>query len=216
MSASPQTTNNSAENNLQEVPEKYGLDIDYDFRDSGRLPEGAVAATVKTETPEVYRIKSYDDFLESDGLAILNGELAGIDIEDEIGFIENEAIYSEIDEEVKEYVELHEGQHFIQYSDDYLWGNHLDESYGLSKKMKNQLNEIDRLMDISEDPVLGNLVDEAEVTALVEGYTERITQAMHEDGDRLGEDFYPGYTQLADKLMRESGINPEKEFDISG
>ena len=31
------------------LPEEYGLNVDYDFRRSGELPDGAVAATVKKE-----------------------------------------------------------------------------------------------------------------------------------------------------------------------
>ena len=111
-------------------------------------------------------------------------------------------------------MDLHELQHFQQYSEDRLWGDVLDEEYNLSDEMRFQLNYVDSLMDVAEDPILGELVDDAQVTALVEGYTQRVTEALQEDGEELGEDFYPGYTQLAEYMMEDVyGTDPEQEFD---
>lgn len=193
--------------------EDYGMDthVDFDFIGDDFLEGGAVAAT--TKTPEYKELKSFQDFVEYEDIRRGNdGKLYGATGRENIGFIADRQSYSWLDDEVLDYINVHEGHHFIQFDDDQLWGDTLDEEYDLSEDLRQQLNQVDRLMNLAEHCLYQHTVDEARVTAVVEGYTERVTEAMHENGEEIGQNFYPGYTQLADNMMRRNGIDPEEEF----
>lgn len=213
----PDNQGKQAEEHLPEVEdtlEKYGIPADFDFGQEEYLDDGAVAATTKVPGIDIEKVENYTD-LQNYDLAFVDAEknIYGVERDDKIGFIADKEIYPELDDETTEHVDLHEGQHFHQYDEDVLWGEVLDEEYDLSDEMKFQLNYIDRLMDVAEDELLGNLVDDGKVQALVEGYTERVTQAMQEDGEEIGEDFYKGYTAFAEQMMKEVyGTDPEEEF----
>lgn len=200
---------------LEETADEYGLDGDFDFETEEDLNGGAVAATTKIPGFSPVEIQDYEDFLEYDmKLVDNNGNLYGLEKDSQLGFVSDSEVYDKLDDDVKEHVDLHELQHYQQYKEDRHWGEVLNEEYNLSDEMRFQLNYVDNLMDVAEDPVLGEFVDDAEVTAMVEGYTQRVTEALQEDGEELGEDFYPGYTQLADYMMKEVyGTNPEEEFN---
>lgn len=199
---------------LEDTAEEYGLGGDFDFEEEEYLDGGAVAATTKVPGIRIEEVDNYEDFKEYESALVdEEGNIYGVEKDENIGFIADSEIYPELDEETSEHVDLHELQHLEQYQDDRLWGEVLDEEYNLSDEMRFQLNYVDQLMNLNEDPVLGNLVSDAEVTALVEGYTQRVTEAMQEDGEEIGEDFYPGYTAVADHLMNEVyGTDPEEEF----
>lgn len=212
-----ETTEASAEKHLpelEETAEEYGLSGDFDFETEEYLDGGAVAATAKVPGLEVEEVEGYEDFREYDSAMVdQEGNIYGVNRDEHIGFIADSEVYPELDGETSEHVDLHELQHLEQYKGDRLWGDVLDEEYDLSDEMRFQLNYVDQLMDLNEDPVLGNLVSDAEVTALVEGYTQRVTEAMQDNGEEIGEDFYPGYTAVADHLMKEVyGTDPEEEF----
>ena len=197
--------------NPDEVSEEYGLDVDWDWITRDYLEDGTVAATAKT--PQIEKIDDFNNFLEYDDVRIgSDGELYGLTGESDIGLVLDAGIYPELDSDISEHALLHESQHFIQYDGDQLWGEALDEEYNLSKGLVEQLNYVDNLMTISEHPVYQHLINDAEVTALVEGYTERVTQAMQDDGEKIGKGFYPGYTQLADNIMENNGVNIDEEF----
>jgi hypothetical protein len=200
---------------LEKTAEEYGLEGDYDFVTEDYLEDGAVAATAKDPGVSAVEIDDYEDFLEYDlKMVDEKGNLYGLEEDEHIGFISDSEVYDGLNGDLKEHVDLHELQHLEQYSEDRLWGDVLDEEYNLSDEMRFQLNYVDSLMDVAEDPILGELVDDAQVTALVEGYTQRVTEALQEDGEELGEDFYPGYTQLAEYMMEDVyGTDPEQEFD---
>jgi len=200
---------------LENTAEKYGLDGDYDFATEDNLNGGAVAATAKVPGLSFEKVENYED-LKDFGMATVDdeGQIYGVEKDEKIGFIADSEIYPDLDEDTAEHVDLHEIQHLQQYEEDKLWGDALKHEYNLSDEMTFQLNYIDQLMDVAEDPLLGNLVDDAKVTALVEGYTQRVTEAMQDNGKEIGENFYPGYTELADHMMKEVyGTDPEKEFD---
>lgn len=193
----------------EDTADRYGLDVEYDFITSDYL-DGGVAATAKI--PEVKEIEGFQDFVEYDDVRIgRDGKLYGRRDDSDIGFVADR-IYSDLDWQTGEHVNLHEAQHFIQYDEDQRWGEALDQEYDLSDELTEQLNQVDRLMDLKEHPIYRHTVNDAEVTALVEGYTERVTQAMQENGEEIGRGFYPGYTQLADNMMRQNGIDPDREF----
>ena len=213
----PENQGKQAEDHLPEVEntlEKYGIPADFDFGQEEYLDDGAVAATTKVPGIDIEQVENYT-YLQNYDMAFVDSEknIYGVERDDKIGFIADKEIYPELDDETTEHVDLHEGQHFHQYDEDVLWGEVLDEEYDLSDEMKFQLNYIDRLMDVAEDELLGNLVDDGKVQALVEGYTERVTQAMQDDGEEIGEDFYKGYTAFAEQMMKEVyGTDPEEEF----
>lgn len=213
----PEPEESTAEDHLpelEETAEEYGLGGSFDFETEEYLEGGAVAATTKVPGLEIEEVDSYEDFKEYNfAMVDEEGNIYGVNRDEHIGFIADSEIYPELDEETSEHVDLHELQHLEQYKEDRLWGDVLNEEYDLSDEMKFQLNYVDQLMDLNEDPVLGNLVSDAEVTALVEGYTQRVTEAMQENGEEIGEDFYPGYTAVANHLMKEVyGTDPEEEF----
>lgn len=199
---------------LEDTAEEYGLEGEFDFETEDYLEGGAVAATTKIPGIAVEEVETYEDLKKHDSAMVdADGNIYGVDRDEHIGFIADSEIYDQLDLDTREHVDLHELQHLQQYDEDLLWGDVLDQEYDLSDEMVFQLNYVDQLMDVAEDPVLGNLVDDAEVTALVEGYTQRVTEAMQEDGEEIGEDFYPGYTAVADYLMNEVyDTDPEEEF----
>ena len=199
---------------LEDTAEEYGLEGEFDFETEDYLEGGAVAATTKIPGIAVEEVETYEDLKKHDSAMVdAEGNIYGVDRDEHIGFIADSEIYDQLDLDTREHVDLHELQHLQQYDEDLLWGDVLDQEYDLSDEMVFQLNYVDQLMDVAEDPVLGNLVDDAEVTALVEGYTQRVTEAMQEDGEEIGEDFYPGYTAVADYLMNEVyDTDPEEEF----
>jgi|GEM_PF-3902013 hypothetical protein len=200
---------------LEDTAEEYGLDGEYDFVTEDNLEDGAVAATAKVPGVSAVEIEDYEDLVEYDLKMVDDeGNLYGLEKDEHIGFISDSEVYGSLGNDLKEHVDVHELQHLQQYSEGRLWGNVLDEEYNLSDEMRFQLNYVDNLMDVAEDPILGELVDDGMVTALVEGYTQRVTEALQENGQELGEDFYPGYTQLAEYMMEEVyGTDPEQEFD---
>lgn len=213
----PEMENSAGEEHLprlEDTAEEYGLSGDFDFETEEYLDGGAVAATTKVPGLKIEEVESYEDFKEYDSALVdEEGNIYGVERDEHIGFIADSEIYPELDEETSEHVDLHELQHLEQYREDRLWGDVLDEEYSLSDEMRFQLNYVDRLMDLKEDPVLGNLVDDAEATALIEGYTQKVTEAIQENGEEIGEDFYPGYTAVADYLMNEVyDTDPEEEF----
>jgi len=216
----PDNNGKQAEEHLPDVEdtlEDYGIPADFDFEQEDNLHDGAVAATTKVPGLEIEQVENYTDLKEYE-MAFVDAEnnIYGVQQDEKIGFIADQEVYPELDDETTEHVDLHEGQHFHQYDDENLWGEVLDKEYDLSDEMKFQLNYIDNLMDVAEDDLLGNLVDDAKVEALVEGYTERVTQAMQDNGEEIGEDFYKGYTALADHMMKEVyGTDPEEEFSKS-
>ena len=199
---------------LEETAREYGLEGDFDFELEDELEGGGVAATTKIPGLSIEEVHSYTDLKEY-GTALVDeaGNIYGVEKDEHIGFIADSEIYSELDPETSEHVDLHELQHLQQYDEERLWGEVLDEEYDLSDEMRFQLNYVDRLMDVREDPLLGNLVNDEEVTALIEGYTQRVTEAMQENGEEIGKDFYSGYSAIADHLMKNVyGTDPEEEF----
>ena len=213
----PEIEDSTAEEHLpqlEETAEEYGLSGDFDFETEDYLEGAAVAATTKVPGLEIEEVESYEEFREYDSAMVdEEGNIYGVNRDEQIGFMADSEVYPELDDKTSEHVDLHELHHLEQYRDDRLWGEVLDEEYDLSDEMRFQLNYVDQLMDLNDDPVLGKLVNDAEVTALVEGYTQRVTEAMQENGEEIGEDFYPGYTAVADHLMNEVyETNPEEEF----
>ncbi|MFB6116403.1 MAG: hypothetical protein ABEK10_02715 [Candidatus Nanosalina sp.] len=199
---------------LENTAQKYGLEGELDFEAEEYLDGGAVAATTKIPGITVEEVETYEDLKKHESAMVdADGNIYGVDRDDHIGYIADSEKIPELDPQTQEMVDVHELNHVDQYDDELLWGEVLDKEYDLSDEMRFQLNYVDQIIDVAEDPVLGNLINDAEVTALVEGYTQRVTEAMVEDGEEIGEDFYPGYTAVADYLMNEVyGTDPEEEF----
>lgn len=199
---------------VDETGGKYDLPTDYDFRTEADLQDGAVAATAKVPGMRIKEMNDYEDFLEADKILYDDeGQLYSAKRDELTGFIADQEVYSELNDELLEHVNLHEIQHFLQYSEG-LWGDKLDEIHDLSDPMKYQLNEVDRLMTLKEHPVYRNLINDEKATAIIEGYTERVTQAMQENGEEYGQAFYPEITDQVDHLMKNRyGTDPEKEFN---
>ena len=198
---------------VEKAAEEYGIDEAYDLAFEQDLPDGAVAATAKIPGVRVEEIEEYEDLLNYEEIAVdEDGDVYGLERDELIGFIADSEVYSDLDYIEREHVNLHELNHLEQFTDG-LWGDSLDEEYNLSDSMRQQLNYVDRLQEVSEDPILGSFIDDGVVTALVEGYTQRVTEAIQPEGEEIGEDFYPGYTAVADYLMQVNGTDPEKEFD---
>jgi hypothetical protein len=198
---------------LEETASEYGLDIDPDFKEERCLGQDAVAATAKVQEPELEEIESYEDYLEAERVtADPVGNLYAVTPKEKTGFIKNTELYRHLDYETGEHVNLHETHHFIQYDEERLWGDVLDEEYDLSNEMREELNQVDQLMTLAEHPAYNKLVNEAEVTAVVEGYTQLITEAMQENGEQIGKPFYPQYTQIAENTLEHKGLDLEEEF----
>ncbi|QGA80231.1 hypothetical protein LC1Nh_0330 [Candidatus Nanohalobium constans] len=198
----------------EETIENFGLGdvVDFDWIEEDYLEGGAVAATARK--PKLEPVDNLGDAKNYEGLfAGPDGQLYGVSEDKSIGFIGDIESYSNFDYPTIEHSNLHESQHYIQFDEDQLWGDTMDEVYGVSDDLRKQLNKVDRLRDLNDHPLYGRFIDDARVTGVVEGYTERVTQSLQENGEEIGEGFYPGYTQLAENTMKADGIDIDEELE---
>jgi hypothetical protein len=196
--------------NSEETPE-----AEFDFTAEYDLEDGAVAATAKVPGVSAVEIDDYEDFLECDLKMVDDqGNLYGLERDEYIGFISDSEEYENLDEDEKDLVDLHEHQHLDQYSEDRLWGNVRDEEYNLSDEVRSHLNYVDILMDVAEDPILGDLVDENELEVMIEGTTQAVTEKMQENGEELGKGYYRVSKHQVENAIEEAyGKDLEEEFD---